>query len=518
MNISEVFMPFHSTSYTVSFCVIFLCSYFGEIFRTHGPLDPTDKQILESLSFLPEDRIQDKITKAGGIAKLLVSSGHFAMQGKLVCPVEEMGVVAASMSADSANWSRSAAADVGGSGKDNPSSQDDVKAKVTDSTTTPSPFAQKSSLSGLLSGGARQDYSHHQHHVNGRNNNTKPEEVGSKRNTRALAPKVNDSMTGLNSTAKRKVEDVIRRAKFSEEKDKEKVRKVDRVSGNTESSDKDSRSSSKDSRSSSKDSKSSGRSSKSDKNSGSKDTGSSIKDSGSSDEKRKKIGKDPGPLSSAKDLQTSDVKLKGFDKVSAMVRKGMDELSIGGSQRASSKDSSRSGSGSERSGDRQGSQGQIEELARKDMFSPTNSTSSMSSSDSSSGVATPILPPAPTETAEAKKAKSKKAKKVKSKAEESLAVASKPAPDTGMRYETVMVQTEPPLMRDKWVMTDTLPQVDSFRERYENAAKEKSDLQEKLERSEDQRFKLQKTHKRDVEQLLKQSKLEVKEVGFSIVL
>ncbi len=75
---------------------------------------------------------------------------------------------------------------------------------------------------------------------------------------------------------------------------------------------------------------------------------------------------------------------------------------------------------------------------------------------------------------------------------------------------TAMVQTDPPaLLTDKWVMTDTLPPVESFKERYESLFREKKDLQQKLERSEDQRYKLHKTHKREVEQ----TRLEVKEVG-----
>ena len=377
--------------------------------RTHGPVDPTDTQILEPLSFLPEDK-KEKITRAGGIAKLLVNSGHFAMQGKLICPIEELSMVTASMSADSASQNQSSkAGGVGAerhdSGKDKPP-DDPGKAKATDSATTPSPFAQKSSLSGLLSSrGSRQDYPQQRPQHNSKPSKAQLEEAGSKRNTSALVPKLGEMITDLCNPAapKRNVVEDIRRAqlkKISEEKQiekesEEKLKKASKDSDNvTSSSDRDSRaSSSRDSRPSSMDSKSS-KSSKSKDKSSSSSNRSSVKDSGSSDEKRKKIGKDPAPLSSAKD--NFDLKLRGFDKVTAMVRKGMDELSIGGaSQRTNSKDSSRSSSSSEKGSQSggHGSQGQNEDVvARRDMFSPTSSTSSMSSSESSSGVATPSIP------------------------------------------------------------------------------------------------------------------------------
>lgn len=498
-----------------------LCSYFGEIVRTHGPLDPADVQILEPLNFLPEDR-KAKISQAGGIAKLLVDSGHFAVQGKLICPVEEMGVVAASMNADSASrrqLSEEGMANVGHDSKKDKTSQASSKKPGGGGTNTPSPFAQKSSLSGLLTTvrvGPKNDYHHHKDLIS----KTKAEEAGSKRNTSALAPKVSGGGLEQNSpgAAKREVEDVIRRAhlrKQSEEKQREVEREMKRVSSkDTGSSDRESRAASKDSKQSGKESKSSATRSK-DKDSGSasKYAGSSVKDSGSLDEKMR-AGKDLGGSSSSssssvKDSRSSDEKLsRGFDKVSAKVRKGELMVEPQRSSRASSKDSSsRSGSSSEsRGGGRVGG-----EEARRDVFSPTNSSSSMSSSESSSGVAMPAIPP----TAVAAK-KSKKAKKGRSKGEE-VPVPSKPVPsDTEVRYVTAMIQTDPPLVTDKWVMTDPLPPVDSFRERYENAIKEKKDLQEKLERSEDQRFKLQKTHKREVEQLLKQTKLDAKEVEFGV--
>ena len=77
---------------------------------------------------------------------------------------------------------------------------------------------------------------------------------------------------------------------------------------------------------------------------------------------------------------------------------------------------------------------------------------------------------------------------------------------------SVSVQTDVPLVTDKWVMTDPLPPVENFREGYEKVSKEKNDLQVKLERSEDQRFKMQRDHKRDVEKLKRKYLNEAKEV------
>ena len=70
-----------------------------------------------------------------------------------------------------------------------------------------------------------------------------------------------------------------------------------------------------------------------------------------------------------------------------------------------------------------------------------------------------------------------------------------------------------PLVTEKWVMTDTIPPVENFKDRYENVLKEKKDLHSKLERSEDQKFKLQRDHKRELERVQKQCKAEIKEVG-----
>ncbi len=72
-----------------------------------------------------------------------------------------------------------------------------------------------------------------------------------------------------------------------------------------------------------------------------------------------------------------------------------------------------------------------------------------------------------------------------------------------------------PQVTDRWVMTDQIPPVENFKDRYEIVLNEKADLQEKLERSEDQRFKMQRDHRRELEKVQRQSKAEAKEVSRS---
>ena len=74
------------------------------------------------------------------------------------------------------------------------------------------------------------------------------------------------------------------------------------------------------------------------------------------------------------------------------------------------------------------------------------------------------------------------------------------------------VQTERVLMTDKWIMTEPIPVVESFKERYEMVLREKIDLRAKLEECEDRRFKVQRDHKREVEKLQKNLRQEAKEV------
>ena len=77
----------------------------------------------------------------------------------------------------------------------------------------------------------------------------------------------------------------------------------------------------------------------------------------------------------------------------------------------------------------------------------------------------------------------------------------------------VCVQTDVRLQKDKWVLTDPLPPVENYKERYDRVMKEKKDLHTKLERSEDQKYKMQRDHKREVEKLQKQYRQEAREVS-----
>ena len=77
----------------------------------------------------------------------------------------------------------------------------------------------------------------------------------------------------------------------------------------------------------------------------------------------------------------------------------------------------------------------------------------------------------------------------------------------------VCVQTDPPLTIDKWVMTDPVPPVESYKERHDMLVKEKRDLHAKLEECEDRRYKMQRDYKRELEKLQKRSKQEAREVG-----
>ena len=78
------------------------------------------------------------------------------------------------------------------------------------------------------------------------------------------------------------------------------------------------------------------------------------------------------------------------------------------------------------------------------------------------------------------------------------------------------VQTDRVLVSERWVMTDPLPPVESFKERYESVLHEKIDLRAKLEESEDRRFKLQRDHKRELDRLNKTLRQEAKEVRQSV--
>ena len=457
--------------------------------RAHGPLAPSDPQILESLNFLPEDR-KVKIEKAGGIAKLLVDSGHFVMQGKLICPIEEVGVVAESMNANSASRSQSSEE---GIGNDSEKQSDQDDAKSDNSITTPSPFAQKSALSGLLSSSHMKTdlqslpYDSHSvvedlHRSRGwvkvKSSKSKQQEVGPKRNTSALDPKMTNpavqerkSMKSL--SVNKKAEEVLRKAQIRRDKDLVFADEERRI-GAKDIEDK--RKSSMLSVGATGDRKN--------------------KDSSSSDEKRK--------ASSG----SSDEKGKKLDVGVARKKKSkLEDLPPEPNKNSNRNTSKESFNGLEKRHSQESNESPNSE--RRDLFSPTNSTSSVSSESS-----------VPSQPATKKSSKNKKAKNNKptqpgaatnAKSATAVPIATTTT-TTKVQCQSAMVQTEPTLTKDKWVMTEAFVPVENFKERYEGVTREKKDLQEKLERSEDQRFKLQKTHKRELEQLLRQTKQEAKEV------
>ena len=73
------------------------------------------------------------------------------------------------------------------------------------------------------------------------------------------------------------------------------------------------------------------------------------------------------------------------------------------------------------------------------------------------------------------------------------------------------------LLADRGTVTDPIPPVENFRDRYEKTYRDKKDLQGKLERSEDTRFKMQKEHKRELGKLEKRYKQESRDVSALVI-
>ena len=70
--------------------------FFAEIFKTHGPLKPSDPTLSESLSLLPEEK-KMFIGEAGGIQTFLLRSPLFCFHEGLICLSEDSPVVADSI-------------------------------------------------------------------------------------------------------------------------------------------------------------------------------------------------------------------------------------------------------------------------------------------------------------------------------------------------------------------------------------------------------------------------------------
>ena len=104
-----------------------------------------------------------------------------------------------------------------------------------------------------------------------------------------------------------------------------------------------------------------------------------------------------------------------------------------------------------------------------------------------------------------KNEKDQKHKKIREKNDDK----ERPAPEGKKHSQTQTYR----LTTDQWVMTDPVPPMESFKDRYELVVKEKGDLQARLEESEDRMFKMQRDHRREVEKVQRQRRQEAKEVS-----
>ena len=428
--------------------------------RTHGPLEPSDPKIVEPLSYLPEDKKQ-MIFKAGGFTKLLLSSGLFVMENGRICPAED---AAASSVKDSGKG-------VDKSGGSSSKGSKDSKNKNTGETkkhgvssdggngtsTPPITHKQKPSLSDLMTASRS-------------STDSTSKKKSSKTHSR------NNKL--INRTLK----------KLSEELNNDRgwnVKVVSRGKNSITSPD------------------ISGLEKRSDLPAAKKGT---VSQSGeASVSKELDVSGNRTKSSNAHENLGADLSKKSQTRSEKPMLSPPPYVASTGSK-DSHNSSSSEGDGVE--GSIESSSADLEK--REDTFSPTNSTSSISSGSSSGA----MFVPQPSTQKKSKK-NSKKQKIAKDSTEISTAQSISYRP---VECYSAMVQTDAPLLRDKWVMTDLVPPVESFKERYESALKEKKDLQVKLERSEDERFKMQKTHKREMEQQLKQTKQEAKEVQTLFIL
>lgn len=379
--------------------------YFGEIVRTHGPLDPTDIKITEPLSYLPEDK-KDKLFEAGGIAQLLVKSGQFIMDGNCICPIEEVGLASASWNISGRKRNTGATANAWGLNTGTQQRETVDRDKAAGEGGGGGFGLHRSSPNGLVPPGSRVE------HLSG----IKP--------------------------ARQQQSEVAESGKWEVSKPKTNVK-----------------------------------------------------------EKKKKKEKN---LAAEKGCVAQHN--KGAWSSGNVSKKGHVDAKVNASG---------------------------EMLGGRDLFSPTSSTSSISSSGGSAAD-TMGQPSSASSRQNSSRPQSNSHSRSQSKSLEPRSesqstysasdsrqsrYSSEPKSDSDSRCAapkaamvSTMMQTESILSTDKWVMTEPLPPVDTYRERYENVLKEKEDLQVKLQSSEDQKYKLQKSHKRELEEVIKQSKLDTKKV------
>ena len=437
--------------------------------RTHGPLDIEDPKILDPVQYLPENT-QELIKKAGGITDVLVASKLFAVQGQTICPIEDIVTMKDSLSSSS------------GTGQPKKASSAAVRQGAFQKTEKP-----KESGGKVATKPARVDSKG----KGGGDGNVDDKKAGKKPASGVAA-----------SGGKGRGQGAKQASRFAKmEKEEEEMEDYD-------CDDDD------------------------DENSTSRYLAEILKASLGHEMRKKKVEADseglsedvgscsPHSLGSEDDARPPTVSTGVRNSVNVDLSAALDKLmsnkrqvreasssSSRGKERASVKEGARRDEAEHgKGGDRKVRSGPAAE--RSEVFSPTNSSCSVSSSSSSSSVATSLK--LIKESPQKKPSKGKTTKPAAS-------VKTRPTPVVVVPVSTscAEVQTDPPLMKDKWVMTDH-PQhqtTENYKDRYELVKKEKQDLQGKLETSEDQKFKMQKSHKRELDDVARKTKKEVQEVG-----
>ena len=170
--------------------------FFSEIFKTHGPLKPTDQTLIESLSLLPEEK-KILIASAGGIETFLLRSSTFCSHEGLICLTEDSPIIV-----DSINNQHSSASSTA-------STEPPVLTPEETMTTTTTAVGNQektvSSSSSLTSGSSPRDSPHYSPQPQKKTTTTttaaadKPEKTGKK--TKSSKTSKNEKTNGNNGTA-----------------------------------------------------------------------------------------------------------------------------------------------------------------------------------------------------------------------------------------------------------------------------------------------------------------------------
>lgn len=138
--------------------------FFAEIFKTHGPLKPTDSTLSESLSLLPEEK-KLLIAGAGGIETFLLQSPTFCSHEGLICLSEDSPLVAESVTHQPSSASSSEVAPLpdqdrssssstasGISPRDTPTDSPHIQKKVVDKSVKPNKKNKAKSFKNGING------------------------------------------------------------------------------------------------------------------------------------------------------------------------------------------------------------------------------------------------------------------------------------------------------------------------------------------------------------------------------